>query len=454
MKFEDYISAVSKMLSEKESPPYACVRSYGCQLNFSDGEKIKGMLSKMGFVLSDAPESSELVIFNTCAVRENAEDRVFGNIGALKRCREQNPNMIIGLCGCMAELEHVTEKLEKSYPYVDIVFGTSALDRLPELLYEKLCGRKKAYVREGNSGTQELEQLRDSSFKASVPIMYGCNNFCTYCIVPYVRGRERSRSPEDILREVKSLAKHGYKEITLLGQNVNSYGKDLGEKTDFCELLKRVDAVDGDFIIRFMSSHPKDAGTRLIDTIFECEKVERRLHLPVQSGSDDILKKMNRGYTVEKYMETVYRARSIVPDFSFTTDIIVGFPNETPEDFRQTLDLMKRVRYDNIYSFIYSKRSGTKAALINDKVSDEEKSDRMTRLLKLQREISTESYRRFVGKKMRVLAEAEGKNKGWLTGKSSEGIITEFEGDKSLIGDFVDLEITAAKNWAVTGKII
>ena len=284
--------------------------------------------------------------------------------------------------------------------------------------------------------------------------MYGCNNFCTYCIVPYVRGRERSRKPGDIVTEVKGLVESGYKEIMLLGQNVNSYGNDLEENVTFCDLLRKINAVDGDFVVRFMSSHPKDAGTELIDTILDCEKVANHLHLPVQSGSDEILSQMNRRYTVEKYLETINHARARVPDFSFTTDIIVGFPNESAEDFEKTLELMKLVKYDNIYSFIYSKRSGTKAALIDDKISDSEKGERMTRLLALQREISTENYKRFIGRKMRVLVDAKGKNEGWLTGKSDEFIIVEFEGDESLIGSFVEIEVTASKNWAVTGKIV
>ncbi len=455
MTFVEYISASKEIISKKETPTIACVHSYGCQLNFSDGEKIKGMLSKIGYGFTENPENADLVIFNTCAVRENAEDRFFGNLGYLKQYKEKNPNMIIGLCGCMAGLEHVTNKLKSSYPFVDIVFGTSALDKLPELLYKKLCGQKKLFdVNEYNMPTEGLEQLRDSSFKASVPIMFGCNNFCTYCIVPYVRGRERSRNPEAIVKEVEGLVKSGYKEIMLLGQNVNSYGNDLEENITFCGLLEKLNQIDGDFVIRFMSSHPKDAGKELIDTILKCKKVAKHLHLPVQSGSNDILEKMNRRYTVEKYMETIDYARNFIPDFSFTTDLIVGFPNESAEDFEKTLELIKRVKYDNIYSFIYSKRSGTKAALIDDKISDKEKGERMTRLLAVQREISTENYKRFVGRKMRVLVDAKGKNDGWLTGKSNEFIIVELEGDESLIGQFVDVEIYASKNWAITGKII
>jgi len=455
LSFNEYISLVSEKIGKRDYPMTACVYSYGCQLNFSDGEKIKGMLMKMGFGFTEEPEKADLVIFNTCAVRENAEDRVFGNLGNLKRLKEDNPEMIIGLCGCMAELENVVERIKKSYPYVDIVFGTSALDRLPKLIYQKLSGIKRTVeVGEYNMPVEGLSQLRDSSFKASVPIMFGCNNFCTYCIVPYVRGRERSRRFEDIINEVEKLVQKGYKEIMLLGQNVNSYGKDLEDGISFSELLRRINNIDGEFIIRFMSSHPKDAGKELIDTIISCDKVEKHLHLPVQSGSNDILKRMNRNYTVEQYLETINYARSFISDFSFTTDIIVGFPNESDEDFEETLDLMKTVGYDNIYSFIYSKRSGTKAAVMEDKITDKEKSRRMTRLLALQREISTEKYKRFIGRTLRVLVDGKGKSEGFMTGKSREAVIVEFEGDESLIGKFIDLKITAAKNWAVTGEII
>jgi len=450
----EYILSVSDILVKKSEKPKAFVRSFGCQLNFSDGEKLKGMLLKMGYALAESEENADVVIFNTCAVRENAEDRVFGNLGFLKHYKEKNPGMIIGLCGCMASLSHVTEKIKASYKFVDIVFSPSAIDKLPKLLFEKLSGKKHAFdTNEYELSAEGLYQERDSSFKASVPIMFGCNNFCTYCIVPYVRGRERSRKPENIIQEVEKLVKDGYREIMLLGQNVNSYGNDLEEKTDFPELLQKINAIEGDFVIRFMSSHPKDAGKKLIDTIINCEKIGKHLHLPVQSGSNDILDKMNRRYTVEKYLETIDYARSFIPDFSFTTDIIVGFPNESAEDFEKTIELIKRVKYDNIYSFIYSKRSGTKAAEIDDKISDEEKGERMTRLLSCQREISTENYKRFVGRTLRVLADGHSKKNGFLTGKSDEFVIVEFEGDDSLIGNFVNVKITEAKNWAVTGVI-
>lgn len=436
-------------------PHKAYVRSFGCQLNVSDGEKIKGLLKKIGYEFTDDERSADLIILNTCAVRENAEDRVFGIIGSMKHLKEKNPKLIIGISGCMTAQEHIAEKIKKSYSQVDFVLGTSALGSLPRLLLDCLEGKKFSSDTNEYSGFSEVaEQVRESSFKASVPIMFGCNNFCTYCIVPYVRGRERSRRPEDIIREVTQLAADGYKEIMLLGQNVNSYGNDLGGEISFPQLLRRLNEIEGDFVIRFMSSHPKDASKELLDAIIECDKVGKHLHLPVQSGSNNILSAMNRRYTVEKYLETVDYLRSRIPDFSFTTDIIVGFPNESDDDFDDTLKLMKRVGYDNIYSFIYSKRTGTKAAEIVDKISDETKSRRMRALLELQRSISSESYKRFVGRKMRVLAEGVSKkHEGFLTGKSNEFIIVEFEGDSSLIGSFVDVEIIEAKNWAVIGKI-
>lgn len=435
---------------------YAYVRSFGCQLNISDGEKIKGLLKKAGYNFTDDETKADLIILNTCAVRENAEDRVLGIIGSMKKLKEIKPSLIIGISGCMTAQEHIAEKIKKSYPQVDFVVGTSAINSIPKLLLDCLNGRKFGMdISEYDNFSEVTEQVRESSFKASVPIMFGCNNFCTYCIVPYVRGRERSRKPDDIITEVKSLVKSGYKEIMLLGQNVNSYGNDFGEVNAFPKLLREIDKIEGDFIIRFMSSHPKDATRELIDTIFECSKIAKHLHLPLQSGSSDVLNRMNRRYTAEKYLETVDYIRSKDPEFSLTTDLIVGFPNESDEDFQATLDIIKRVKYDNIYSFIYSKRSGTKAAEMSDFTPDEVKSQRMRKLLEVQREISSENYRRFIGKRMRVLADDVSKKRdGFITGKSNEFIIVEFEGDKSLIGQFVDIEITDAMNWAVRGKII
>ena len=447
------ISEINGLLGS--CPRKAYVRSFGCQLNVSDGEKIQGLLKKMGYAFTEDEQEADLIILNTCAVRENAEDRVFGIVGSMKKLKELKPSLIIGIAGCMTAQSHIAEKIKKSYPQVDFVVGTSALSALPELLLDALKGTGfRADITEYDDFSEAVEQVRSSSFKASVPIMFGCNNFCTYCIVPYVRGRERSRRPEDIIAEVRQLVSEGYKEIMLLGQNVNSYGKDLEGDMSFPQLLRELNKIEGDFWIRFMSSHPKDASKELIDAIFDCEKVAKHLHLPVQSGSTGVLARMNRRYTIEDYLGIVEYIRSRDPDFSLTTDLIVGFPDETEEDFRATLDIVKKVKYDNIYSFIYSRRSGTKAAEMPDGTSEEEKGRRMRELLEVQREVSTEHYKRFIGRTMRVLADDVSKKKeGWLTGKSSEFIIVEFEGDSSLIGQFADVEITGAMNWAVTGKI-
>lgn len=448
------IDNILEILGDRKRLAY--VRSFGCQLNVSDGEKIKGLLKKAGYDFTDDEHEADIIILNTCAVRESAEDRVFGIIGSMKKLKEENPSLIIGISGCMTAQEHVAEKIKKSYPQVDFVMGTSAINSLPSLLLECLKGKKfSADISEYDDFSEQTEQVRESTFKASVPIMFGCNNFCTYCIVPYVRGRERSRLPEDIINEVKNLVDSGYKEIMLLGQNVNSYGKDLKNGISFPALLRELNKINGDFIIRFMSSHPKDASHELIDAIFECNKVANHLHLPVQSGSNTVLDRMNRRYTVEKYLETVEYIRKKSPDFSLTTDLIVGFPNETDDEFNSTLDLIKKVKYDNIYSFIYSRRTGTKASEIVDTISETVKGKRMRELLEVQREISTENYKRFIGRKMRVLVDSVSKKReGYVTGKSDEFIIVEFKGDKSLIGQFVETEITDAMNWAVTGKMI
>lgn len=448
------IDNILEILGDRKRLAY--VRSFGCQLNVSDGEKIKGLLKKAGYDFTDDEHEADIIILNTCAVRESAEDRVFGIIGSMKKLKEENPSLIIGISGCMTAQEHVAEKIKKSYPQVDFVMGTSAINSLPSLLLECLKGKKfSADISEYDDFSEQTEQVRESAFKASVPIMFGCNNFCTYCIVPYVRGRERSRLPEDIINEVKNLVDSGYKEIMLLGQNVNSYGKDLKNGISFPELLRELNKINGDFIIRFMSSHPKDASHELIDAIFECDKVANHLHLPVQSGSNTVLDRMNRRYTVEKYLETVEYIRKKSPDFSLTTDLIVGFPNETDDEFNSTLDLIKKVKYDNIYSFIYSRRTGTKASEIIDTISETVKGKRMRELLEVQREISTENYKRFIGRKMRVLVDSVSKKReGYVTGKSDEFIIVEFKGDKSLIGQFVETEIADAMNWAVTGKMI
>lgn len=452
----EYKDKVQKILSAKEAPPLCYLHSFGCQQNVSDGEKILGLLMEMGYGITSDISSADLIIYNTCAVRENAELKIYGLIGNLKHMKEQNPDLIIGICGCMAQQEQVVEKIKKTYKQVDLIFGTFALNELPRLLYNVLTERKTAVDITEYSGeiSENIKAVRSGSFKAGVPIMYGCNNFCSYCIVPYVRGRERSRQPEAILKEVKELADAGYKEIMLLGQNVNSYGRTLETPVSFSELLRMINDIDGDFKIRFMSPHPKDATNELIDTIIECDKVCKHLHLPLQSGSNRILEAMNRRYTVEKYMEIVDYARSRIPDFSFSTDIIVGFPNETYEDFKGTLDVMKKVKYDNIFSFIYSKRTGTKAALIDDKTSDEDKGKWMRELLELQREISTDFFKRFEGRTLEVLFESESKNEGWYSGKSDEFIIVEAKSDCPLIGKRKKVKITKAFNWALQGEII
>ena len=443
-----------KMYSRMGGKAY--VHSFGCQLNVSDGEKMKGILASLGFTFTEKYEEADLILLNTCAVRESAEDTVYGTLGNMKKYKKQNPHVILILAGCMASEPKTLDKVRSHYPFVDILFGTSALSQIPKLLLEHYEGRKLAYdMTEYSEEFGADDQIRESTFKASVPIMFGCNNFCTYCIVPYVRGRERSRSADVIIREVEDLVARGYKEIMLLGQNVNSYGNDLEGSMSFAQLLRRLNEIEGEFWIRFMSSHPKDAGPELLDAILECDKVGKHLHLPVQCGSDSVLKRMNRHYTAEKYLEIVDYLRERSEGFALSSDIMVGFPNETEEEFEDTLKLVERVKYDNIFTFIYSKRSGTVAAEMEDTTSDAQKRVRMERLLSLQRKVATENYRRFIGQTVRVLVEGESKQgAGWLFGKSSAFTIVEFEGDKSLIGTFVNVKITDARNWAVSGVLV
>lgn len=451
----NYTRKVRDIFAERETPPLCCVHSYGCQQNVSDGEKITGMLCEMGCGVTEDMTRADVIILNTCAVRENAELKVYGNIGELKHLKEQNPELIIGICGCMAQEPKTAEKIRRSYRHVDIVFGTFAAKELPRLMYEALT-EKKLVVDIGereNECPEDIPAVRKDIYKTGVSIMYGCNNFCSYCIVPYVRGRERSRKPEKIIEEVKMLARSGCREIMLLGQNVNSYGRGLDEKIDFPELLRRIDAVDGDFRVRFMSPHPKDATNELFDVIAESRKICRSVHLPLQSGSDRILKEMNRRYTAEQYMDIVKYARKKMPGLSITTDIIVGFPNETYDDFKQTLDIMREVKYDNIFSFIYSKRTGTKAAEIEDHTSEEDKSRWFRELLALQREISEEHYKRFLGAEFEVLFDSVYKEE-FISGKSDEFIITLVKGDPSLIGTMRKVKVTKVHNWAVEGELI
>lgn len=453
----EYCGRVGSLLAEKlEHPPLAHVHSYGCQQNVADGEKIKGILARCGYGFTDSASEADLILYNTCAVRENAEDRVFGNVGALKKLKRQNPGLIIGLCGCMMQQPHIAEKIKQSYPYVDLVFGTHALHLLPELLCRVLHEKKRVFETAEGSGEiiEGLPVRRDGGIKAWLPIMQGCDNFCSYCVVPYVRGREHSRLPEQVLRDVRELSEQGYKEITLLGQNVNSYGKGLPEEISFAGLLREIEKIPGDFRVRFMTSHPKDCTHELIDVMAESSKLCPYLHLPVQSGSDRVLAAMNRRYDRERYLELVRYAREKIPGLTLSSDIIVGFPGETYDEFCETLSLLRQVRYDFLFTFIYSPRTGTRAASMEDPVPAEEKSRWFRELLALQEEIGAGRNEALVGKTLRVLAEGEGKSgPGYLTGKSPGNITVEFAAPRKLIGRFADVKITRSLHWALLGEL-
>ncbi|MBR1532117.1 MAG: tRNA (N6-isopentenyl adenosine(37)-C2)-methylthiotransferase MiaB, partial [Eubacterium sp.] len=393
----EYGEKVSDILAQRYTDkPLACVVTYGCQQNVADSEHIKGMLDKMGYAFTDDRQKAKLVIFNTCAVREHAEDRVFGNVGALKKYKLANPDVVIALCGCMMQQKHIADRIHESFPFVDLVFGTHVVHRLPELLYKAMTRRKRVFELPDVDGViaEGIPVKRDNDSKAWLPIMYGCNNFCTYCVVPYVRGRERSRQVSDIVAEFKELVSEGYKEITLLGQNVNSYGKDLEPRVTFAELLRILNGIDGDFRIRFMTSHPKDCTKELLETMANCDKVATHLHLPFQSGNDRVLRAMNRGYTREKYLSLINYAKELMGDsLSITSDIIVGFPGETYEEFLDTLSLIKEVKATGLFTFIYSPRVGTPAAKMDDPVPHEEKAKWLAQILKTQEEISAQNMK-------------------------------------------------------------
>ncbi len=455
LTFKHNEAAAALISKVYDTPPLAYVHSYGCQQNVNDGERIKGVLVDIGYGLCDRPDDADLILFNTCAVREHAEQRVFGNVGALKALKEKKPALIIGLCGCMANQKRIVEKLRRSYPYVDLVFGVDGIDTLPELICKKLREHKRVLLEPAQRPVivENLPIRRESEFRAWLPIMYGCDNFCTYCIVPYVRGREKSRRSADILAEFRGLVDAGYKEITLLGQNVNSYGKGLDEQIDFSDLLNMLCAVPGDYHIRFMTSHPKDAGHKLIDTIAAQPRICRHLHLPVQCGSDRILQQMNRHYTVSQYLELIDYARKRVPGITFSSDIIVGFPGETEEDFAATLELVRQVGYMQLFTFIYSKRDGTKAAEYLDPVTRAEKTQRMTRLLKTQEEIATGLIRAEVGKTVRVLVEGGGRAEGTVSGRLDNNLTVEFAADEALIGQYADVHLTDARATILLGEL-
>lgn len=448
-------SVLSARYGEK---PKACVITYGCQQNVADSEKIKGMLEQMGYDFTEDRLSAKLIIFNTCAVREHAEDRVFGNVGALKSYKRENPDAVIALCGCMMQQKHIADKIKKSYPFVDLVFGTHNIHCLPELIYRALTGRKRVFEIPDMDGAiaEGVPVKRDNDAKAWLPIMYGCNNFCTYCIVPYVRGRERSRSAENIISEFRQLVSDGYKEITLLGQNVNSYGKDLIPQVSFSQLLRQLNDIDGDFRIRFMTSHPKDCTKELIETMAQCDKVAQHLHLPFQSGSDRVLKAMNRHYTREQYLELINYAKELMGDeLSITSDIIVGFPGETYEDFKETLSLVEEVKATSLFTFIYSPRKGTPAAEMPDPIPAEEKSKWFKELTDLQEKISAEQMALHKGRTYKCYVYGKGKlSDNYVAARNDGNLIIEFEGDDSLIGTFQTIKVIEPLTFVMRGELV
>lgn len=454
----EYLTDVAEIMAIRAqgAVPKALVHTYGCQQNVADGEKIKGQLEEMGFSFTDKEDEADLVIFNTCAVREHAEDRVFGNVGALKNVKRRNPSMIIALCGCMMEQEHVAERIRKSFPFVNLVFGTHVIHRLPELLFTTLTDGRRVFERGDDSEDKQIVEglpvHRDGDTKAWLTVMYGCDNFCSYCIVPYVRGRERSRTPEAVLEEFRGLVAAGYKDITLLGQNVNSYGKGLEQPVNFSQLLRMLDAVEGDYRIRFMTSHPKDATHELIDTIAESRHISHHLHLPFQSGNDRVLKEMNRGYTSAQYLALVDYAKSKISDLSLTSDIIVGFPGETYGEFQDTVKLIQTVGFTSLFTFIYSPRVGTRAAQMPDPVPAQEKSKWFTELCGVQEQIAAQRCAGMVGTVQQVLVEEKNEKTGLLTGRTDGNIIVDFSGDAESVGSFTQVKITAARNWILTGE--
>ena len=442
--------------SIKGQAMYALVETYGCQQNVNDSQRIEGMLMETGYTLTGDREKADVIIFNTCAIRENAHSKVFGNLGALKHLKAKKPSLIIGVCGCMAQQEHIAKRIKSKYRHVGLVFGTHALYKFPALLSDALEQNERVIDISGEGSIAEgLPVNYDGGARAFVSIMYGCNNFCSYCIVPYVRGRERSRLEQDILEEISSLAKTGVKEVMLLGQNVNSYGKDRGEADAFALLLKKVCKVDGIERIRFMSSHPKDISDKLLQTMAEEEKICNQLHLPLQSGSSKILSDMNRHYDRERYLSIVKKARELMPDICLTTDIIVGFPTETEADFEDTLSILREVEYDSIFSFIYSPRVGTKAAEWENVSTQEEIDLRFKKLLDVQNEISYKRNLRHEGEIHKVLVSGKSKTDGeMLSGRNYANKIVNFRGDESLAGKIIDVKITKAQTWILYGEII
>ncbi len=432
------------------------VLTYGCQMNEHDSEKIGGMLTSIGYEETDDDKNADLVIFNTCLIRENAELKVFGKLGEVKGLKRNKPDMLVAVCGCMMQKEEMRQKLLKSFSFVDIIFGTNTIQELPGLIYDVEVNKKKGIDIIDNSELiyENMPKMRKFKYKALVNITYGCNNFCTYCVVPYVRGREKSREPNEIINEVKLLAEDGCKEITLLGQNVNSYGSNLQNKTTFAELLYELNKIDGIERIRFMTSHPKDLTDDLIKAIKECEKVCNHVHLPVQAGSNDVLNRMNRKYTKEHYLNLVEKLKKEIPDVAITTDIIVGFPGETEEDFLETVDIVKQVQYDSAFTFLYSVREGTKAAEFDNQVPDEIKHERFNRLLNVLYPIVLERNSECIGKIYPVLVESVSKTSdNYLTGRTEHFRLVHFSGSEDLIGEIVNVKITNVKTFHMEGEL-
>lgn len=433
-----------KEQSEKLGRPLtANITTFGCQMNARDSEKLVGILERMGYVpVSD--ENADFVIYNTCTVRENANLRVYGRLGYLHSLKKKNPYMMIGLCGCMMQEPQVVEKLKKSYSFVNLIFGTHNIYKFAELVVSSLLSKRMIIDiwKDTDKIVEDLPVERKYSFKSGVNIMFGCNNFCSYCIVPYVRGRERSRNPKDIIREIERLVKDGVVEVMLLGQNVNSYGKNLDEPMTFAQLLTEIEKIEGLKRIRFMTSHPKDLSDELIEVMKNSKKICKHLHLPLQSGSSAVLQKMNRRYDKEKYLDLVKKIRTAIPDISLTTDIIVGFPGETEEDFLETIDVVEKVRYDSAFTFIYSKRTGTPAAVMENQISEDVVKDRFNRLLEKVQKIGREMSARDTGKVMEVLVEEQNsQDKHLMTGRLSNNLLVHFEGDTSLIGQFCQVRL-------------
>jgi len=441
--------------------PRAYVLTFGCRQNEADSEKMAGVARDMGYEITPQPEDADLILVNTCAIREHAEQRALSIIGSFKHLKAKNKSLIIGVGGCMTAQKHRMEQLRRSYPYVDIVFGTASIHRIPELICKTITSDKRIF-REDDLDSADYKSIaegipihRSSKYKVAVSIMYGCNNFCSYCIVPYVRGRERSRDSANIVEEVAELVSDGCKDITLLGQNVNSYGRGLDEKIDIADLLRKLNNIEGDFILRFITSHPKDASEKLIETMAECEKVAKHFHLPLQSGSDSVLREMNRYYDTAKYTAIAESLRRNMPNISITSDIIVGFPTETEADFECTLNMLRQVRFDMIYSFIYSPRKGTPAAEMENQITDEVKSERFARLLAVQNEIANAKNKSRIGKTLKVLSEGKSRaDEATCTGRTDGGTLVHFPDGDGTEGTFVNIKIAKADTFALFGEII